>query len=143
MKTTERLREGMEYCTPRNSNEITPQYLVVLAQDRNIMEVMNVETGEKFPIWQHPKLLPYKERIMKHGLTPDMWEDGAGVVWINTLAFNAPPYYDVIDVVGPFNQGMRYSGMLHLNEDWKCTYSMADELGLFLGEEEEFERQAC
>ncbi|MCL2328255.1 MAG: hypothetical protein FWC39_07045 [Bacteroidetes bacterium] len=140
MKTIEKPREGMEYCAPRNSNEIAPQYLVVSTKDRNIMEVMNVETGEKFPIWQHPKLLPYKERIMKHGLTPEMWEDGEGVVWLNTLVFDAPPY-DVIDVVGPFNQGVRYSGMLHLNEDWKCTYSMADELGLFV--EEEFERQAC
>ncbi|MCL2328332.1 MAG: hypothetical protein FWC39_07440 [Bacteroidetes bacterium] len=128
------LREGMEYCTPRNPREVAPQYLVMLAQDRHIIEIMNVETKERFPIWQHPKLAPYKERILSYGLTPDVYEDGDGVVWLNTLVFDSPydDTLDVIDVVGPFNQGVRYSGMLHLNEDWKCLYSTADELGLFL-----------
>ncbi|MCL2328333.1 MAG: hypothetical protein FWC39_07445 [Bacteroidetes bacterium] len=141
MKTTEKLKEGMEYCTPRSQNEIAPQYLVTLAEDRHIMEVMNCETQERMPIWQHPKLTPYKEQIMSYGLTPDVYEDDEGVVWLNTLAFDAPydDTLDVIDVVGPFNQGVRYSGMLHMNEDWKCTYSTADELGLFM---EACEKQA-
>jgi len=122
----------MEYCTPRNSNEVAPQYLVISAVDRHIIEVMDVETQKKFPVWKHPKLLKYKDLILHYGLTPDVWEDGKGIVWLNTLAFDIPPYNGVIDVVGAFNQGMRYSGMLHLNEDWKCTYPMAEELGVFL-----------
>jgi len=123
----------MEYCTLRNRDEVAPQYLVMLSQNQHITEIMNVETQEIFPVWQHPKLLPFKERIMQYGLTPDIYEDGNGVVWLNTLVFDNPhcDALDVIDVTGAFNQGVRYSGIVHLNEDWKCTYSMANELGLF------------
>jgi len=131
MKT---LQAGMELCTPRNPVEVAPQYLVTRAIDRHIIEVMNVKTREKFPVWRHPKLSPYRERILNCGLTPHVWEDGEDIVWLNTLVFDLPPYDEIIDVVGAFNQGVRYSGMLHLNEDWKCTYATAYELGLFLSE---------
>jgi len=132
METNERLLDGMEYCAPRNQGEPVPQYLVLMTQNRHIIEVMDVETQEKIPVWQHPKLSPYKEQIINYGLIPSVWEEGENVIWLNTLTFDTSPYNEVIDVAGAFNQGVRYSGVLHLNEDWKCLYSTATELGLFL-----------
>jgi len=121
----------MEYCNPFDTNEERPQYLIVSAQNKHIIELLDVETKKRFPIWQHPKLLPYKEKIIKYGLVPDDWEDGDGVAWINTLVLDVEPYNTVIDVHGAWDNGKRFTGVLHLDEDWKCLYDMAAKLGMY------------
>ena len=125
------LKNRMEYYTPLNPNVIKPQYVVVSNNQHHIINLMNVDTKEFFPIWKHPKLLPYSEQIINFGLAPDVWEDGNGIVWINTLVFDVAPYDTIIDVHGAWNNGMRYSGVLHLDEDWFCSYEMAGKLKLF------------
>ena len=121
----------MEYCHPSDPNEDRPQYLVVSAHNKHVIELLDVETKKRFPIWQHPKLLPYKDEIIKFGLIPDDWNDGDGVAWINTLVLDVEPYNAVIDVHGAWDNGKRYTGILHLDEDWKCLYDMAAKLGMY------------
>jgi len=125
------LKEGMEYCSPPNPNVNRPQYLVKSVNNHHIIELINVDTKRVFPIWQHPKLAQYQEQIIDFGLAPYKWEDGDGVIWINTLVFDKAPYNTIIDVHGAFNQGIRHSGIIHLDEDWQCLYATAAELGLY------------
>jgi len=125
------LKEGMEYCSPQKSNVYRPQYLVKSVHNHHIVELMDVDTKKVFPIWQHPKLSQYQEQIIDFGLAPYKWEDGDNVIWINTLVFDVSPYNTIIDVHGAWNEGIRYSGILHLDEDWQCLYPTAANLGLF------------
>ena len=125
------LERRMEYCTPLNPDIVKPQYTVISNNNNHIINLINVDTKEIFPIWKHPKLSSYSEQIINFGLDPDVWEDGDGVVWINTLVFDIEPYNVIIDVHGPWDNGKRYSGILHLDEDWSCSYEMAGKLGLF------------
>ena len=125
------LKNRLEYYPPLNPNVVKPQYAVVSNKNNHIINLMNVDTKEVFPIWKHPKLSPYSEQIINFGLFPDVWEDGDGSVWINTLVFDVAPYNIIIDVHGAWNNGMRYSGVLHLDEDWFCSHEMAGKLKLF------------
>ena len=129
------LKEGMEYCDPCDPNVFRPYYVVKTVSDYHIIEIMDIDTKAVFPIWKHPKLRQYSQEIINCGLSVDNFTyAGDSEFWINTLFFSIPPGDIVIDVHGAFNdgvQGVRYSGIIHLNEDWICDIETGKKLGLF------------
>ena len=129
----------MENCLPPDPNIFRPQYKIVSVSypDRCIFELGNVDTKQIFPVWQHPKLMLYANQIRDFGLFPKAWREDQGTIWVNWLNFGGEMFETEIDVFGAFKSsnsptgGVRFPGILHLNEEWFCEYNIARELRMF------------